>query len=214
MNFNHRQSIWAYDNSRFQGNVVAVFKCKPKYKLLLLILLFVCSFSYSQYTASIYGSNNASLGAEFRKDKNNNVFGAGITTFFNREAKGKDYSNIYSSSQAYEMVSGFNGSIFLTYGRKYPTLVVGGRLGLGARKHFFNGVKANGEQWYVVEDAGTYLLYGAMVSTTLDRLQFSFVLDNVNGISLGIGIRFNEHKKHIYENNKKSKIKQRRLFGN
>lgn len=152
------------------------------------------SFSYSQYTSSLYVSNNRSFGAELRKDKKEGVFGVGITTFFNREARGTDYSNIYSPSDAYEMVTGFNGSLYVSYGKKFTDLIVGTRLGFGTRKHYYNGIKSNKEEWYVVKDGGTYLLYGVMLSTALDRLQFSFVLDNINGISLGIGIRFNEYQ--------------------
>lgn len=170
-------------------------------KGLLFIMLFSCSYCYSQYTATLYGSNNRSFGAELRKDKKKNVFGAGITTFFNREAKGIDYSNIYDPRFAYEMVTGYNGSLFVFYGRKFTDLIVGTRIGLGARKHYYNGGKPNGEEWYVVRDGGTYLLYGIVLSTALDRLQFSFVLDNINGISLGIGIRFNEYKPTKNENN-------------
>jgi hypothetical protein len=170
-------------------------------KGILFIMLFSCSYCYSQYTATLYGSNNRSFGAELRKDKGKDVFGAGMTTFFNREAKGIDYTNIYDPVFAYEMVTGYNGSLFAFYGRKFTDLIVGTRIGLGARKHFYNGVKPNGEEWYVVRDGGTYLLYGIVLSTALDRMQFSFVLDNINGISLGIGIRFNEHKPTKNENN-------------
>jgi hypothetical protein len=170
-------------------------------KGILFIMLFSCSYCYSQYTATLYGSNNRSFGAELRKNKGKDVFGAGMTTFFNREAKGIDYSGFYNPALAYEMVTGYNGSLFAFYGRKFTDLIVGTRIGLGARTHYYNGVDANGDKWYVTRDGGTYLLYGIVLSTALNKLQFSFVLDNINGISLGIGIRFNEYKHTKNENN-------------
>jgi hypothetical protein len=170
-------------------------------KGILFIMLFSCSYCYSQYTATLYGSNNRSFGAELRKDKKEGIFGAGMTTFFNREAKGTDYSGFYDPAFAYEMVTGYNGSLFAFYGRKFTDLIVGTRIGLGAKTHYYNGVKPNGEQWYVTKNGGIYLLYGIVLSTALNKLQFSFVLDNINGISLGIGIRFNEYKPTKNENN-------------
>jgi hypothetical protein len=161
------------------------------------LVFFLCSYcySYSQYTATIYISSNNSYGAEFRKDKNKNVFGVGITTFFNKEAKGLDYSNFYSPPLAYEMITAFNGTIYIIYAKKFTDLIVGTRIGLAAKKHFYNGINSNREEWYVIKDAGTYLLYGVMLSTSLDNFQFSFILDNINGISIGVGIKFNEYIK-------------------
>lgn len=166
-----------------------------------LLSLMYCA-TYSQYTFSIYGSNNRSLGAELRKQKKKDIYGMGITTFFNKGAKGVDYTGFVNPVTAYERVTAYNGSIYGVYGVNYPSLSVLARVGMGARKHFNNGIFSSGEQWYVVQDGGTYLLYGIALSTPLNKLRFSFVADNINGLSLGIGIFFTEPKNTHNENSK------------
>lgn len=171
-----------------------------------LLSLMYCA-TYSQYTFSFYGSNNRSLGAELRKQKKTEIYGMGITTFSNRGAKGIDYTGFVNPSTAYERVTAYNGSIYGVYGIQYPYLSVAARIGAGARKHFYNGTFASGQQWYVVQDGGTYLLYGIMLSTSIDKIAFSFVADNVNGLSLGIGLSFLEPK-HTHNENSKSDSKR------
>lgn len=171
-----------------------------------LLSLMYCA-TYSQYTFSFYGSNNRSLGAELRKQKKTEIYGMGITTFSNRGAKGIDYTGFVNPSTAYERVTAYNGSIYGVYGIQYPYLSVSARIGAGARKHFYNGTFASGQQWYVVQDGGTYLLYGIMLSTSIDNVAFSFVADNVNGLSLGIGLSFLEPK-HTHNENSKSDSKR------
>lgn len=161
-------------------------------KYSLFILLFITSSCYSQYTASVYYGN--SLGVQFTKERKSGVYGIGITTFFNKGAVGKDYTNFYNPDLAKKIVYNFNGTIYVTYGRLVNDFVISVKGGAAARKIYYNG-ETNGEKWYVVRDGGTYLLYGLNVSYNIKKIQLLSSFDNINKFSLGIGINFKEYAK-------------------
>lgn len=161
-------------------------------KYSLFVFLFIASSCYSQYTASVYYGK--SLGVQLTKKRKSGVYGIGITTFFNKGAVGKDYTNIYNPDKAKEVVYNYNGTIYVTYGRLLNDFVFSVKCGAAARKIFYNG-ETNGEKWYVVRDGGTYLLYGLNVAYNIKKIQLLSSFDNVNKFSLGVGINFKEYAK-------------------
>lgn len=158
---------------------------------LAVILILLPIFSYSQfYTASVY--YGSAFGVELRKNKTRAVYGIGMTTFFNKGANGKDYTGFVNPSLAYEQVSAYNGTIYANAGYRKKLVTYGIRLGFGARKIFYNGI-TNGENWYVVRDGGTYLLYGGYVGILVKKFQISYCFDNINKMSFGVGFNFKEN---------------------
>jgi hypothetical protein len=165
-------------------------------KCLFTTLIFVICFTVKgqyQYNFTGHVSAAKSFGLQFVKHNAawGSHIGIGITTFFNRGAVGKDYTNFYNPAFAYEVRTEYSGSMYATLIHKW----FGVRLGFGAKKHYYNGI-TNGEYWYVTRDGGTYLLYGVSLNK-LDltkRINFAAAYDNVNGLSLGLGISFNEGK--------------------
>jgi len=175
-----------------------IFNMKTLFTLLLM--LFLTNIN-GQYTLSSYYSfEQRTLGVELVKTKKSINVGAGISTFFLRGAKGTDYTGFYNPSQAYEMVTNYNGSLYGVIGKTWKNVFVNTRIGMGARKHYYNG-DTNGVLWYVVRDGGTYLLYGGQLGITVDNVRLSVVYDNVNHLSLGIGIIFKEHTKTKHNEN-------------
>lgn len=161
-----------------------------KYSILLFLL--IASSCYSQYTATIHYGN--SLGVQLSKKRNSGVYAIGITTFFNKGAVGKDYTNFYNPDLAKEIVYNYNGTLYVAYGKLINDFVISIKGGMAARKIFYNG-ETNGEKWYVVKDGGTYLLYGLNVAYNIKKIQLFSSFDNVNKFSLGIGINFSEYAK-------------------
>lgn len=165
-------------------------------KLIIAILVVVCTNSYSQkyeYTASAFGSTNGSFGLELGKQKDNLKLGVGGTTFFTKGARGRDYTGFFNPTAAYEVIPYYSGSLYGTVGIFSGEFVFSTRLGMGARTLYYNG-KTNGVDWYVRGNGGTYLLYGVSSTYGKRRVRTTIGYDNVNGGLFGISVKFNEGK--------------------
>jgi len=163
-----------------------------KIKLIILFLL-ISNYCISQYTASLFYGTSKSLAAELLKKRKNTTYGVGMSTFFNMGSKGTDYTNIYNPAFAYEIVQNFNGSLYGIVAKSIGDVTGGIKIGLGARKFFYNG-NSNGIDWYVVRDAGSYLLYGGFTNVKIGDFCLTLSYDNINKLSVGVGINFNEYK--------------------
>jgi hypothetical protein len=165
-----------------------------KIKLIVLFLI-LSNYCISQkiYTASLFYGTNKSLAAELIKKRKNTTYGIGMSTFFNRGAKGQDYTNIYDPAFAYEIIQNFNGTLYGIVAKSIDDVTAGVRIGMGARKFFYNG-NTNGLEWYVVRDAGSYLLYGGFTNVKIRDFRLTLSYDNINKLSIGLGINFNEYK--------------------
>lgn len=140
-----------------------------------------------KYAASAFVSSTNSYGLELTKKVDRARVGIGITTYFNRGSIGKDYSGFFSPDSAVSVARNYSGSIYAVVARKN----YGIRLGFGAVKYYHNGAN----DWYVVTDGGTYLLFGAYKTFDFgNRLAVTVVYDNINELSVGLTVRFNEGK--------------------
>lgn len=157
--------------------------------LLLFSILFYSSTKSQEYITA--GVSNNNIQASLVVNGRHNVYGFGISGFYNKGNKGQDYTNFIlvrdnSYAYVYERLLEKTGSIYLLYGKNFNDILVSARVGFGVKQWFNNG-KTNEILWYTYTDGGTYLLYGLNVMKKAKRFLFGLGYDNFNGANLSLG---------------------------
>jgi hypothetical protein len=166
----------------------------------LYILLFFCSYlSYGQSSFSVSNSLEKSVLVEFKSAKKSSdiIFGAGVSFFYNKGNKGKDYSGfIRDFSNSYQTVIAKEGSIYFIVGNKInDNLSCTFRFGAGTVKRYINGKGLIGmpnEPWFVRQRLSEDLLCGISLQYNIGILSLTGGWDTFNGPGIGIGYTFLE----------------------
>lgn len=166
----------------------------------LTILLFFCSaFSYGQSTLSISNSFEKNVLIEFKSIKRGSdiAIGAGVSFFYNKGNKGKDYTGFVTNfSNSYQTVIAKEGSIYFIVGNKInDNLLCAFRFGAGTVKRYVNGKGLIGmptELWYVRQRVSEDLLCGISLQYNIGILSLTGAWDTFNGPGIGIGYTFFE----------------------
>jgi len=171
--------------------------------LITLVMLLVAFKAQSQYTISTgLGIKNNVL-VEFTKfsQKQNVIFGGGVSFFFNKGNKGKDYTGFITDfSKAYETIYAPSGSIYMIAGNKINTRLSWlMKFGIGTTTKYINGkgieyLSLPNELWYVRQRGHNEFLYGTMLKFSSEISCIEVGWDSFNSFNLGIGVNINQNK--------------------
>jgi len=176
-------------------------------KKLLILLLLCFNTLYSQVSITGLHSSNKSIGVQFTKynrldkstlDYNLNV-GVGVSFFYNKGNKGKDYTGFIDNYQglSYESFDAREGSIYVIVGNKLTnSFEFNMLLGLGVVTKYYNGKGLNtlpNELWYVRRRGYNQMLIGGNLVYSLRSLRFIGNWDSFNSFGLGLGFTIKDH---------------------
>jgi hypothetical protein len=171
-----------------------------KYFLCALLLININASGQSQNSFVFSHSTLKSVSVEFKTSKKMNdiVWGAGISYFYNKGNKGKDYTGFVTdyNASSYEKFLAKEGSIFVTIGNKInEKLLCNFRFGMGVVTNYYNGVglpTMPTELWYVRKRGFNDILLGLNFQYNIRGFTLSGGWDNFNKINLGLGFNFTE----------------------
>lgn len=172
---------------------------------LLITLFFITTNLLAQSNNSFIFSQSAanSVSVEFKtsKMKSDIIYGAGVSFFYNKGNKGKDYTGfagidpIGFVNDSYENVLSKSGSIFFIIGNKInKNLFCNFRFGVGVLTRYYNGIGLPGfpdERWYVRRKGANDLLSGFNMQYNIGNFSLSGGWDNFNEYNFGFGFNFN-----------------------
>lgn len=166
-----------------------------KNTLLAIIFILLSNTSYEQYSFIASHSANNSIIIEFKSAKRDIIYGGGVSYFYNKGNKGKDYSGFINDfTSTYQTVIANEGSIFFTAGNKInKNLSCTFRFGLGTVKRYINGIGIPGlptELWYVRQRLSEDILCGLNFQYDASNLSLSAGWDSFNSFNLGLGFNF------------------------
>ena len=170
----------------------------------LIFTLLAFSKLYGQSTNSfIFSQSSAnSVSVEFKTTKKTSeiIYGGGISFFYNKGNKGKDYTGFVPNfaASSYERILSNDGSIFAILGNKInERLYCNFRFGLGVQTLFYNGVglpSMPSELWYVRQKGYTDIMFGLNFQYNVGNFSLSAGWDKFNKYNFGFGFNFNDKK--------------------
>jgi hypothetical protein len=173
-----------------------------KVKLMFYFLLLYFSVSAQQYSFIVSNAANNSINIEFKSlsKKQDIILGGGISYFYNKGNKGKDYSLFVADlSGTYETIIAKEGSIFFVVGNKISnSLSCTFRFGMGSIIKYTNGIglpTLPNERWYTRQRVTEDLLCGLNFQYNTGHLSLSCGWDSFNSFNAGIGFNFKSNNK-------------------
>ena len=170
-------------------------------KLLILTTLFICIFNtkiYSQQTVLSLGLGvKSSVLAEVTEPnkKQKVIYGGGVSFFFNKGNKGKDYTGFINDyTKAYETILAPSGSLYILAGKKFNSRLSWlMKFGVGVTTRYVNGkgieyLSLPNELWYVRQKGYNEFLYGTTLQFSSELSTIKVGWDSFNSFNLGIGI--------------------------
>lgn len=162
-------------------------------KLLRILFLVLLSSNICLSQTYVSGTiSERSAGFNLLGKEKNHHLGFGATFFRNKGNIGEDRTNFVRvpNPDVYETLKAVYGTIYGMYGRKYKNNIVSISIGMATRKWVYNATASNGTNYHAVKDGGTYLLYGINYMKEWNTLVVGTSVDNFNGISLSLGVKF------------------------
>lgn len=169
-----------------------------KYFILLFISLNAIGQSQNSFVFSHSTLNSISVEFKTIKPTSDMIIGGGLSYFYNKGNKGKDYTGFVTdyNASSYEKFLAKEGSIFLAIGNKInKNLFCNFRFGFGVVTQYYNGVglpSLPAELWYVRKRGFNDILLGLNFQYNIGGLTLSGGWDNFNKINLGLGFNFTE----------------------
>jgi hypothetical protein len=172
-----------------------------KNKILITLLMLLIAFKIqSQETISLGVGIKNNIIAEFTAPRktDNILYGAGVSFFFDKGNKGKDYTGFITNfSSTYETLYAKEGSIYFLVGNKVNRRLTWlMKFGMGVTTKYLNG-KGIGtlpnELWYVRQRGYNEFLCGAALQFSSDISCIKIGWDSYNSFNLGIGVNINQN---------------------